>query len=675
MNFSNFFFGYCLPCNTVKKIFIFILISSFSLSAEQVSLSGSVFTVKEGFSKEWTVTVPADCTDCRRLVFGKEKFKSVRIAKLFPEKAEAASAEFIFRDLKRQDFTVFTDFEISERKEYENLCIFLERIGIGWEVYLNGHLLRSEISENPDGTVRHRTERFPIIPVPESVLKKGKNILVFRLAGDIRDTYLSLFLNSPEITSAEDAARRQLDLKRSYIHFSYWMMGFLFLVIFFFNTRYRFNFYLASGLLCYAVFRFSDSHFAYEYFGNSLIPLRMTASALSLMSGIMMMYINYLVDEKAHWIVRLTSGAYCVLAVCAFFLPHSFIMPFAFSIGNISIFAFAYLIAYRIIYTAGKKIYLKYKDLREEKTRHPLLNSLSYNWKYSSEFILSVSLLLAYSSLIIDYTDYESYSMHGYSSDFTFAFFYVFMAVFIYKIRSAAEEKRSAEIQKLKYEKERAVLERENAVLVERENIFSDIHDNLGGKLLDLSFMLAGLSEDRPLDAESKKELHSSVLDVQKKLRSRLLEFEDRNTIEKNFSTGLRLFLSRRYFSAERRLNFESETDIEKSPLRTEDLNHFLSIIHELASNDLKYGTGISFWKVHLDQNRMRILLESDTAWETDQEASGKGHSTIKKRAEIIHSEFKEERTSGKYKAELILSILHQSDQNVSFFQSSSKKD
>lgn len=115
-----------------------ILIISSSLNAEQTDLSGSAFTVKEGFSKEWAESA-GNCTDCRRLVFGNEKFKSVRIAKLFPEKMKAASSEFHFGDLKRQDFTVFTEFEIREIREYENLCIFLERIGIGWEVYLNGN--------------------------------------------------------------------------------------------------------------------------------------------------------------------------------------------------------------------------------------------------------------------------------------------------------------------------------------------------------------------------------------------------------------------------------------------------------------------------------------------------------------------------------------------------------
>lgn len=646
------------------RYFLILILTVFSkLSAEQVSLSSSVFTVREGFLPIWTETIPkAECTECRKVSFGNEKFKSVRIAELFPENTEAASKEIVFRDSKRQDFTVFTDFEINEWKEYESLCIFLERIGIGWEVYLNGHLLRSEISENADGTVKHRSERFPIIPIPSGILRKGQNILVFHLAGDIRDTYLSLFLNSPEITPIEDAVRRQLDLKRSYIHFSYWMMGFLFLVIFFFNIRYRFNLYLALGLLCYAVFRFSDSHYAYEHFGDSLIPLRILAAALSLMSGIMMMYINYLVDEKSHWIVRITAGAYAVLGVCAFSLPHSFIMPFAFNIGNISIFAFAYLIAYRIIYTAGKKIYQTYAELHKNGERHPFLNSISHNWRNSSEFILSVSLLMAYSSLIIDYNDYELYGMHSYSSDFTFAFFYVFMAVFIYKIRSATEEKRNTEIQQLKFENEKAVLERENAILFERESIFSDIHDNLGGKLLDLSIRLSGLSEERPLDAESKRTLRASVQDVQKKLRSRLLEFEDRHTMEKDFTTGLKFFISRRYFNADRILIFESETVIKQSPIKPENMNHFLSIIHEIANNDLKYGTGQSSWKIKKDKNCLSIIIESQTVWAKGRISEGKGHGTIKKRASVINSEFYEETFSGKYKAELIVPLDFKSE-------------
>ncbi|HMZ60670.1 MAG TPA: hypothetical protein PL048_17985, partial [Leptospiraceae bacterium] len=91
--------------------------------------------------------------------------------------------------------------------------------------------------------------------------------------------------------------------------------------------------------------------------------------------------------------------------------------------------------------------------------------------------------------------------------------------------------------------------------------------------------------------------------------------------------------------------------------IRSEDLNHFLSIIHEIANNDLKYGTGASSWKIQMDGNSMTVSFEAETVREEDRARSGKGQSTIKRRAAIIHSEFKHETVSGRYRAELIIPV------------------
>ena len=118
------------------------------------------------------------------------------------------------------------------------------------------------------------------------------------------------------------------------------------------------------------------------------------------------------------------------------------------------------------------------------------------------------------------------------------------MAFFTYQRRRQTEEKYKSELEKLKWEKETEKIKQELEIIEEREKIFADIHDNLGGKLLDLSFQLNRIQEDAIIPSSTKEKIKNTINSVLKGLRNRLLIFEDMKKIEENFAVGLQIFLN-----------------------------------------------------------------------------------------------------------------------------------
>ncbi len=205
-------------------------------------------------------------------------------------------------------------------------------------------------------------------------------------------------------------------------------------------------------------------------------------------------------------------------------------------------------------------------------------------------------------------------------------------------------------------EKKIIELEKESTIKQERENIFADIHDNLGGKLLDLSFQLKSLQPNSVLSESSSLLLQNRIQDVLKGLRSRLLAFEDIKKFEESFEDGLHFFLIRRYYPSNRSIDYVFNTEKNDFIINKNYNSNFLNILQELVNNDLKYGRGTASWKISLENGLLKIEMKSATVTEKS-ESKGNGHHTIRRRSELIGAEFSDRIEDGFYSAELTLKI------------------
>ena len=205
-------------------------------------------------------------------------------------------------------------------------------------------------------------------------------------------------------------------------------------------------------------------------------------------------------------------------------------------------------------------------------------------------------------------------------------------------------------------EKKIIELEKESTIKQERENIFADIHDNLGGKLLDLSFQLKSLQPNSVLSESSSLLLQNRIQDVLKGLRSRLLAFEDIKKFEESFEDGLHFFLIRRYYPSARDVDYIFAAENNNFIINKNYNSNFLNILQELVNNDLKYGKGTASWKISQENGLLKIEMKSATVTEKS-ESRGNGHYTIRRRSELIGAEFSDRIEEGFYSAELKLKI------------------
>lgn len=149
--------------------------------------------------------------------------------------------------------------------------------------------------------------------------------------------------------------------------------------------------------------------------------------------------------------------------------------------------------------------------------------------------------------------------------------------------------------------KKRIFLERELISFEERELIFGDIHDTVGGRLIELKLRIEGLEKKYGKVLDFQK-LKMGIADTIEILKNRVLGLEEVDFIRKDMYWGLKNYLVRRYSVIEREIIFTLGTALvqysEKIDLKTTRVLY--QLLQEIVNNDLKYGIGSPEWKFDL---------------------------------------------------------------------------
>lgn len=159
----------------------------------------------------------------------------------------------------------------------------------------------------------------------------------------------------------------------------------------------------------------------------------------------------------------------------------------------------------------------------------------------------------------------------------------------------------------------------EEGLRSERESLVGDLHDIVGSDLTDLLIVLDSISPDSPPGnrVQRARQLARSVLGT---LRDRIHEREDMQLIRENFMHGVKVILNRRYTSVGRGVRFRFHSDEERlfvSHLGLSQRHVLYSVFLEITTNDLKYGTGISTWKLSYRNGMFRATFLAQSVQET----------------------------------------------------------
>ncbi|MES0489703.1 MAG: hybrid sensor histidine kinase/response regulator, partial [Leptospirales bacterium] len=174
----------------------------------------------------------------------------------------------------------------------------------------------------------------------------------------------------------------------------------------------------------------------------------------------------------------------------------------------------------------------------------------------------------------------------------------------------------------------------------QREDIYYDLHEHLGGFLTHMQDNVKALSYKEQGENRIVLELKDTIDSTIQLFRKQMVYIEDLTIISKDFLGGLQQVLSKRYSMASRSFSFKAKEKLHKkimqksfAPIR----NGLFSIVTEIATNDLKYGRGGSTWDFREKDSALVLTVSTQTDYNPAKNRTGKGTSGIFQRVSALN--------------------------------------
>lgn len=170
-----------------------------------------------------------------------------------------------------------------------------------------------------------------------------------------------------------------------------------------------------------------------------------------------------------------------------------------------------------------------------------------------------------------------------------------------------------------------------------RESIFMDIHDHLGGKLLECNLSLEEIKMLSPNLSDITSQIQEKLLQVRSIIRNKMNSIAELELFSTNLYHGLIYILNSRYKSAFRDLNLRINDEILKFVDLPNDyssgMKQLYFIISEIINNDLQYGNDLPEWIITQEDKFLIIQLNNRI---NKSNFNGMGNSNIVSRIEDI---------------------------------------
>jgi len=286
-------------------------------------------------------------------------------------------------------------------------CLYLASIGINWEIYLNGVLIRKEMHMADGRITEQHYERGVIVPINNNLLQKGGNLLVFRIVGDPTDYTTGFVYKSPYYFSNYDYLTRKHNEVAIIIIISILFILGLYHFLFFAILRdNRYNpacgfFTLAMGL--YYLWR---TRWIHQIFPNTDVLLRLEYFTVFFIVLALMVYTDNLCRGRC-FIVTKIYGVFCaVLAVTQLFFSRAYGSEAAGVWQVASVMALVWIYIYNIILPFTREL------KKSKKFADSLINTYSGNLLIALTIVVLTGVFDLVDSLAMHYSlDLTSYGM------------------------------------------------------------------------------------------------------------------------------------------------------------------------------------------------------------------------------------------------------------------------
>jgi len=204
-------------------------------------------------------------------------------------------------------------------------CLYLASIGINWEIYLNGTLIREEMYLTGGRITQQHYERHVIIPIDGSLLQKGGNVLVFRIVGDPTDYTTGFTYQFPYyIADYEYITHKHNETAQIILISILALLGiyhFLFFAIF---RENRYSLLCGFYFLCIGLYYLMRTRWINQIIPDTSVAMKLEYFAIYFVIPAFMTYTDKLCNGR-YFIVTKIYGVFClILAVSQLFFSRTY---------------------------------------------------------------------------------------------------------------------------------------------------------------------------------------------------------------------------------------------------------------------------------------------------------------------------------------------------------------
>ncbi|OPZ38991.1 MAG: 7TM diverse intracellular signaling [Spirochaetes bacterium ADurb.BinA120] len=340
-------------------------------AAKRVDLTAEAMYVREGFSKEWVQSIPEKgAPGWIEIAPGKGGKRAIAVKEL---KFDGVTTRQ-FMSLKHypdKTYTFITRFEMDKSDIDEGRIpgLSLKSIGMNWEIFINGRMVREEMHLEPDGSIRiSRGMRDVFFPIDPKTLREGENILGFRIIGNPSFSDTGLYQSTPYfIDDYEKTVQFNSELLSISFIFLYLFFGIYHVFLYLNRRSERYNLFFGLFTILLSVYLFMRTHTVYSFIFDTNIVYKLELISLFTLIPLLGSFFETIIEQSLSMVTKV-YGALCALLIIL--VPFS---PLPFSHDVLRIWQATVLapLLYYFIITIGKSFILEVRKTRNKSQDGP----------------------------------------------------------------------------------------------------------------------------------------------------------------------------------------------------------------------------------------------------------------------------------------------------------------
>lgn len=306
----------------MRKSFLYTFLLSFLIpctsgSALTVDLTTKELYVRKGFSTDWIKTIQT-ADPWKKIKASDSGRRSVKIVDIDPE-FNSRRPFLSFKKYNPETYTFITSFSVSRSELAANImpAVYLAQIGINWEIYLNGNLVKSEMHIGKNNIISiSKNMRDLIAYIPPGFLREGENILAFRITGDPAYKETGLYWNGRYlIDDYEKLKKTNSETIPIVLIFLYLFIGAYHLFLYSKRTTERYNLYYGIFSMMLFIYILSRTHSVYSIISDTEIITRIEVVSLFMLLPLFSSFINQITTNRISRVTRYYSF-FCIAIAC-----------------------------------------------------------------------------------------------------------------------------------------------------------------------------------------------------------------------------------------------------------------------------------------------------------------------------------------------------------------------